>query len=221
MPSESRLALFIDADNEPPWSALGTLNRRLANHGLPVERRAYAAKSVLQPWTPLLERHGIRPFPEAGGRNATDLALTIGAMDVLHEGDVEAFCIASSDADYAPLARRIKAAGKTVVFAGIGSKVEKVIQPLVDEFIDTAALQPDAATDEDLQCRLVAACAATARTDGWSLMSEVGTRLKADGIDYHMFGRTDLKPVLRDTGHFELVPLPDRIRPLAPIPGPS
>ncbi|KUM25639.1 hypothetical protein AU467_25315 [Mesorhizobium loti] len=107
-----QVALLIDADNVPR-NAIGKVIAEIAKFGQPVERRAYGDFSgpLGQAWEPTLVRYTIDPrhIPIAGrGKNASDIALVIDAMDLLHGGALDAFCIVSSDSDFASLATRIR-----------------------------------------------------------------------------------------------------------------
>jgi hypothetical protein len=116
------VALLIDADN----AALGSLAQvitALAEHGDVVIRRAYGNwfKSALKAWDPELNRRGIRPVQQSDpvrGKNATDLALVIDAVDLHHTTGPDVYALVSSDSDYTPLAHFLRERGATVIGFG-------------------------------------------------------------------------------------------------------
>jgi uncharacterized LabA/DUF88 family protein len=119
------LALLIDADNaQPDSNLLAQIIKQVSQHGTLTIRRAYG--NWMQPnpkWGAIMVEHSIEPVTQlryVNGKNATDIALIIGAMDILHAGNVQGFCIVSSDSDYTPLCTRIRRDGLFVM--GIGRK---------------------------------------------------------------------------------------------------
>ena len=122
--SKMRIALLIDADNAPA-SRIDVILAEVARHGSADVRLAYGdwQKSQLKRWRAALDKHGIKPAQQAAftkGKNATDMAMVIGAMDLLHGGAVEGFALVSSDADFTPLVKRLRGAGHQVF--GFGEK---------------------------------------------------------------------------------------------------
>lgn len=119
-----RLAVLIDADNASSRNSDG-LFEEIARLGVATVRRAYGdfSKGQAKSWEPELARHAIVPhqqFPNVPGKNATDIALVIDAMDLLHAGGVDGFCIVSSDSDFTRLATRMREHGLEVF--GFGRK---------------------------------------------------------------------------------------------------
>ncbi|MCQ4348751.1 NYN domain-containing protein [Pseudomonas stutzeri] len=117
-----RVALFIDADNAPSRKIEGIL-AELAVLGVVSIRRAYGnwRSPRLESWVQVLHEHAIQPvqqFDLVKGKNATDMAMAIDAMDVLHGKPVEVFCLVSSDCDFTPLVTRLRADGKQVIGFG-------------------------------------------------------------------------------------------------------
>lgn len=107
-----RLAVLIDAENVPA-SAIGNVLLELERFGKTVIRRAYGDFNGPHAanWERVFSRHSIMPchqFSYGRGKNSADIALVIAAMDLLHSGDVDGFCIVSSDSDFMPLAVRIR-----------------------------------------------------------------------------------------------------------------
>jgi uncharacterized LabA/DUF88 family protein len=135
---DMHLAVLIDADNIPYANVQGMLDE-IAKLGTPTIKRIYGdwTRPGITGWkAPLLE-HAITPIQQYGyttGKNATDSAMIIDAMDILHSDKVGGFCLVSSDSDFTRLATRIRESGKLVI--GIGEK--KTPKPFIvacDKFI--------------------------------------------------------------------------------------
>lgn len=205
-PADVRLAVLIDADNVSASHAADLL-AELARYGVPTVKRAYGdwTTQQLTGWKAELARHAIRPiqqFANTVGKNATDSALIIDAMDLLYSGNLDAFAIVSSDSDFTRLATRLRESGKTVY--GLGRRrTPASLQAACDKFIflevlrdeadqahqkDAAAgtgsgadAPPDAEAEADslpdLRTILEAAVRSTAQDDGWSALGSVGTYL--------------------------------------------
>ncbi len=117
-----RIALLIDADNTQP-PLMDAVMARLLPLGDITIRRAFAnwRKDTLKPWVDITMRHAIKAeqqFDYVKGKNATDMALTIAAMDLLHSGLYDSFAIVSSDSDFTPLALRLREAGMRIIGVG-------------------------------------------------------------------------------------------------------
>ena len=115
---EKRIALLIDADNAPA-SKIDVILAEVARHGAANVRRAYGnwKSPNLKPWEATLHAYAIRPiqqFAYSSGKNASDMAMVIDAMDLLYARSVDAFAIVSSDADFTPLVMRILTDGVKV-----------------------------------------------------------------------------------------------------------
>lgn len=124
MAETARVAVLIDCDNVS-YRYAHDLLVETASHGTLSVKRAYGdfAGSQAKGWTSALPRHAIQPvqqFAYTSGKNATDSALIIDAMDLLYTGDIDVFCIVSSDSDFTRLAMRLRESGKLVY--GIGEK---------------------------------------------------------------------------------------------------
>ncbi len=124
MSHESHIALLIDADNCPAAKIEEILDE-LANYGVINIRRAYGnwKSPHLRSWEEVLHEFAIQPiqqFAYTKGKNATDSAMIIDAMDLLYTQKLDAFCLASSDSDFTPLVRRIRTNGVSVL--GFGEK---------------------------------------------------------------------------------------------------
>ena len=137
-PNTDKLAVLIDADNAQPGIASELLTE-VARYGTATIKRAYGDWTTpnLSGWKETLHNLAIQPvqqFRFTTGKNATDSALIIDAMDLLHGGSVDGFCLVSSDSDFTRLATRIREAGLAVY--GFGEK--KTPRPFVvacDKFI--------------------------------------------------------------------------------------
>lgn len=146
-----RLAVLIDADNVPYSNVKGMLEE-IAKYGTPTFKRIYAdwTKPTVAGWKKVLLENAITPIQQysyTSGKNATDSAMIIDAMDILYSGKVDGFCIVSSDSDFTRLATRLREAGMKVI--GIGEK--KTLIPFItacDKFIYLEILDSDDATTE-------------------------------------------------------------------------
>ena len=143
---DRRIALLIDAENVS-HSKVAAIVAELSKYGTANIRRAYGdwASAGLKAWKSKLHDSAIRPiqqFSYSTGKNATDIALVIDAMELLYTQDLDAFCIASSDADFTPLVMQLKANGHEVY--GFGER--KTPQPFVNAC--TTFLYLDSLDDE-------------------------------------------------------------------------
>ncbi|RZJ74053.1 MAG: NYN domain-containing protein [Flavobacterium sp.] len=138
MIQDLRLAVLIDADNVPYANVKGMM-AEIAKYGTPTFKRIYAdwTKPTVAGWKGVLLENAITPIQQYSyttGKNATDSAMIIDAMDILYSGKVDGFCIVSSDSDFTRLATRLREAGMKVI--GIGEK--KTLIPFIsacDKFI--------------------------------------------------------------------------------------
>ena len=133
-----RLAVLIDADNVP-YANVKEMFEEIAKYGTPTFKRIYAdwTKPTVAGWKKVLLENAITPIQQysySTGKNATDSAMIIDAMDILYTGKVDGFCIVSSDSDFTRLATRLREAGMKVI--GIGE--QKTLVPFIsacDKFI--------------------------------------------------------------------------------------
>src|SRR5690349_10561005 len=133
-----RLAVLIDADNVPYSNVKGVMEE-ITKYGTPTFKRIYGdwTKPTVSGWKNVLLENALTPIQQysySSGKNSSDSALIIDAMDILYTGKVDGFCIVSSDSDFTRLATRLREAGMTVI--GIGEK--KTLQPFItacDKFI--------------------------------------------------------------------------------------
>src|SRR3954469_17662342 len=137
-PKDLRLAVLIDADNIS-YSNIKAMMEEIAKYGTPTFKRIYGdwTRPTLTGWKTVLLENAITPIQQYGyttGKNATDSAMIIDAMDILYSGKVDGFCIVSSDSDFTRLATRLREAGMTVI--GLGAR--KTPSPFIvscDKFI--------------------------------------------------------------------------------------
>ena len=154
--AELRLAVLIDADNAPR-TALKEVMEEIAVYGTPTIKRIYGDWTApnMNSWKPLLLESAITPIQQYAyttGKNATDSAMIIDAMDILYTAQVDGFVLISSDSDFTRLATRLREAGKKVY--GMGEK--KTPQPFIAscdkfiyiEIIRDAAKEPEARTQK-------------------------------------------------------------------------
>ncbi|MBO4821699.1 MAG: NYN domain-containing protein [Prevotella sp.] len=146
---ELNLAVLFDADNVP-YSHIQEMLNEIAKYGVPTIKRIYGdwTKPNLAGWKAVLLENAITPIQQYGyttGKNATDSAMIIDAMDILHSNKVDGFCIISSDSDFTRLATRLRESSKMVI--GMGEK--KTPRPFIvacDKFIYIENLGDDEET---------------------------------------------------------------------------
>ena len=137
-PDSARLAVLIDGDNTTP-TIIEALLAEIAKYGSATVKRAYGdwTTSNLRGWKEAINAHAIQPmqqFAYTTGKNATDSALIIDAMDLLYTGNVDGFCLVSSDSDFTKLASRLRESGKTVY--GFGEpKTPQALVAACDKFV--------------------------------------------------------------------------------------
>jgi len=220
--SQNRFAVLIDADNAQPSITEGLL-AEVAKYGVASVKRAYGdwTTSSLGGWKPVLLEHSIQPiqqFRYTVGKNATDTAMVIDAMDLLYTGRFEGFCLVSSDSDFTRLACRIREEG--VLVYGFGEK--KTPKPFVsacDKFIFTEVLrfQEDAEPaskpktgqelkrDTKLVSLLRSALEAASDESGWGNLGTVGNNIvkQAPEFDPRNYGYSKLGELAKATDLFE------------------
>lgn len=215
-----KLAVLIDADNAQAAIA-SELLAEVSRYGTATIKRAYGDWTTpnLRGWKEVLQSLAIQPiqqFSYTVGKNATDSALIIDAMDLLHGQAVNGFCVVSSDSDYTRLATRIREAGLAVY--GFGEK--KTPQPFVaacDKFIYTEILRSDQAPSTappdapmPLEPMLHAAVSATARDSGWAALSAVGSLVvkNSPSFDPRNYGFQKLGELVRKQPYLEVKEVP-------------
>ena len=219
-PSSDKLAVLIDADNAQA-SIASELLAEVARYGTATVKRAYGDWTTvnLSGWKETLHNLAIQPIQQfrfTVGKNATDSALIIDAMDLLHGRTVDGFCLVSSDSDFTRLATRIREAGYAVY--GFGEK--KTPKPFVaacDKFVFTEILRPEAVVSpglasprEPLQPALTAAVNGAAREDRWAALSAVGSLLMkaSPSFDPRNYGFQKLGELVRGQPFLEVKSVP-------------
>jgi uncharacterized protein (TIGR00288 family) len=217
------IALLIDADNTQP-AAIDPVLTVMAELGQVNIRRAYGnfAKGNLAKWDTITNRFGIRPqqqFDVSKGKNATDMAMTIDAIDLLYQGKVDGFGIMSSDSDFTPLVTRLRQDG--IVVYGFGSaKTPQSFKSVCTRFIDIDQLIKTAATegnsspesaqtvaaDTELMELIGAAYKESKRDDeGWAKVQQVGQIAgNRSSFDVRNYGFNSLSAMFRNLGNFKV-----------------
>ena len=224
---EKRIALLIDADNAPA-SKIDVILAEVARHGAANVRRAYGnwKSANLKQWEATLHAYAIRPiqqFAYSSGKNASDMAMVIDAMDLLYARNLDAFAIVSSDADFTPLVMRILGDGVKVY--GFGEK--KTPEPFVNacsqftyvEGLVQPSAKPDAADattlkpidpkklrgDTRLLQMLRNAVDAAGGDDGWAHLGQVGSQIgNQASFDARNYGYRKLSDLIEATELFEV-----------------
>lgn len=224
---ELKLAVLIDADNIPSAN-VKEMMEEIAKYGNPTIKRIYGdwTKPQLSHWKGVLLQNAITPVQQYGyttGKNATDSAMIIDAMDILYSGKVNGFCLVSSDSDFTRLATRLREAGMNVI--GIGEK--KTPEPFIvscDRFIyieilkdrnkdsdETPKEKQEKKSEIDKITRQVIKLISTtisdvADDDGWAFMGDVGSLLqkKQPNFDSRNYGFQKLTPMINSISKFEI-----------------
>ena len=221
-PQTSRVAVLIDADNASAAHA-AEIFEEVARHGEANVRRIYGdfSGTRLRAWREQMQPLAIVPqqqFNYTTGKNAADITLVIDAMDLMHTGAVDIFCLISSDSDFTRLAQRLRENGKTVM--GFGErKTPEAFRNACNRFIYLDNLGPAAteqATEEATETEklppskatplILKAMAGHEDEDGWASLGGIGTRLNsiAPDFDPRNYGLGKLSDVVRKAGAFEI-----------------
>jgi uncharacterized LabA/DUF88 family protein len=225
-----RLAVLIDADNVPYANVKGMMEE-IAKYGTPTFKRIYGdwTKPTVSGWKNVLLENAITPIQQYSyttGKNSSDSAMIIDAMDILYSGKADGFCLVSSDSDFTRLATRLREAGMMVI--GIGQK--KTPNPFIvacDKFIyieiiasfasrETATAK--ATTDKpaakvaapqvekDVVHLIASTIADLADENGWAFLGEVGGLLlkKKPDFDPRNYGFTKLTPLIKSLNQFDI-----------------
>jgi hypothetical protein len=220
-PDAARLAVLIDSDNTTARLTTELLEE-IAKFGTPTVKRAYGDWTTpqLSGWKDELLRHAIQPmqqFAYTQGKNSTDSALIIDAMDLLYAGNVEGFVIVSSDSDFTRLATRLRESGLTVY--GIGRRnTPTAFVSACDRFVyldllgdekEEAGAQP-APKRPNLKKLLSTAISSTSKDDGWSSLAEVGSFLVKNNaaFDARDYGHSKLGELVRAQKYVKVKDVP-------------
>ena len=227
-----RLAVLIDADNVPYANVKGMLEE-IAKYGTPTFKRIYAdwTKPTVSGWKKVLLENAITPIQQysySTGKNATDSAMIIDAMDILYSGKVDGFCIVSSDSDFTRLATRLREAGMKVI--GMGEK--KTLIPFIsacDKFIyieilgtgskvkepedekeEVAATHEDKETISTVDRRFIKMLSHSindlADENGWAFLGDLGNFIlkKQPDFDSRNYGFPKMIALIKSIDRFEV-----------------
>ncbi|WP_396175442.1 NYN domain-containing protein [Flavobacterium sp.] len=222
--NDLKLAVLIDADNVP-FSNVKGMMEEIAKYGTPTTKRIYGDWTKLpdKGWKSVLLENAITPIQQYGyttGKNATDSAMIIDAMDILYSDKVDGFCIVSSDSDFTRLATRLRESGMKVI--GIGEK--KTPNPFIvacDRFIFIEVIEgakkkkvvARTATPEETKKEeklltkidvdtidiIESSIEDIAEDDGWAFLGDVGNLIvkKKPEFDPRNYGFTKLTPLMK------------------------
>ncbi|HSM64452.1 MAG TPA: NYN domain-containing protein [Gillisia sp.] len=225
---ENNLAVLIDGDNIPS-AYVKEMMEEIAKYGNPTIKRIYGdwTKPQLSKWKNVLLENAINPIQQYGytqGKNATDSAMIIDAMDILYANKVQGFCLVSSDSDFTKLATRLRESGLNVI--GIGEK--KTPEPFIvacDRFIYIEILGTSSKSQETeivkgksvkkdnvdkITPKVLKFIASTisdvADEDGWAFLGDVGGLLqkKQPNFDSRNYGFQKLTPMISSISNFEV-----------------
>lgn len=227
MPEAKKIALLIDCDNVSHDAIEGVLEE-LAKHGTVNVRHAHGDwnSPSLSGWVKVLHPHAIRPmqqFAYTKGKNATDSAMIIDAMDLLYSGNVDAFALMTSDSDFTPLVLRILESG----FPVYGFGQAKTPRPFVDScspfiFIENLLASSESESEKGAQparktkgelrqdsglVRLLrTAVEQAAGDDGWASMSLVGSYISNNNSSFSSinYGYKKISDLIKATELFEV-----------------
>ena len=228
---DKRLAVLIDADNVP-YTNVKEMLEEIAKDGTPTIKRIYAdwTKPTVSGWKNVLLENAITPIQQYSyttGKNSSDSALIIDAMDILYSGKVDGFCIVSSDSDFTRLATRLREAGMKVF--GFGEK--KTPKPFItacDKFIYIEILKPEPAVtieltaatknkpkteakpldkiDRELIMLITESVEDLADENGWTFLGNLGSFIlkKKPDFDPRNYGFSKLLPLIKNINKFEI-----------------
>lgn len=221
----SNLAVLIDGDNIPS-AHVKEMMEEIAKYGNPTIKRIYGdwTNPSLSKWKSMLLENAITPIQQYAytqGKNATDSAMIIDAMDILYSEKVNGFCLVSSDSDFTKLATRLREAGMLVI--GIGER--KTPNPFIvacDKFVYIEILRGDSDKKEAVEkgkaksrydqltpkdIRFIATTISDlSDEEGWAYLGDVGNLLqkKRPNFDSRNYGFEKLTPLLKSVDHFEI-----------------
>lgn len=229
MEIDRKIAVLIDADNVSE-KYVKYIFDEISNHGTPTYKRIYGDWTTpqLSSWKKVLLNYSITPIQQYSyttGKNSTDSALIIDAMDILYSDNVDGFCIVSSDSDFTRLAARLREDGMYVI--GMGEKktptafiaacekfkyLEVLAAPTAAPTpSDTKTEEPKPAQDgmasvSELIETIKVIVTETSDDDGWAFLGEVGKRLnkRYPDFDTRNYGHAKLTPLISSLKEFEI-----------------
>lgn len=217
-----RFAVLIDGDNTSPQIAEG-LFEEVATFGEASVRRIYGDFSGprLKSWVSILRKHAIDPYQQFAyttGKNASDIALVIDAMDLLHSERFDGFCLVSSDSDFTRLASRLREQGADVYGFG-AQKTPESFRQACRRFIYTENLvtrpsadgmkapsRPQPLEPPSAAVSILKKAISTPDEDGWVMLAPVGSRIANlfPDFDTRTYGCSKLSDLVRKTGAFDI-----------------
>ena len=226
METNKRYAVLIDADNISDKYIKFILDE-ISNDGVATYKRIYGdwTKPTLSPWKNILLEHSITPIQQYGytsGKNATDSAMIIDAMDILYSGHVEGFCIVSSDSDFTRLASRLRESGMDVVGMGESKTPKAFISAcnkfkyldllmIADESQATEAkqvsLEQDTMTSfEVIKKAIITIVQENSDEDEWMFIGDIGNKLQKRYPDFDVrnFGFSKFTPFIKSLDLFDI-----------------
>lgn len=235
--NDLRLAVLIDADNVP-YSNVKGMMEEIAKYGTPTFKRIYGdwTNPSVSGWKNVLLKNAITPIQQYSyttGKNSTDSAMIIDAMDILYSGKVDGFCLVSSDSDFTRLATRLREAGMRVI--GIGERKTpnpfivacdkfiyiEIINSAEDKFeadesetIKNSTAKPKQnpkgntlkKVGQQLSTLIASSVNDLADENGWAFLGEVGTLIikKQPDFDPRVYGYQKLAPLIKALRQFEI-----------------
>lgn len=231
--NDLRLAVLIDADNVP-YSNIKGIMEEIARYGIPTTKRIYTdwTRPNAAGWKNVLLENALTPVQQYSyttGKNSSDAALIIDAMDILYSEKVDGFCIVSSDSDFTRLAVRLREAGKKVI--GIGEKktpasliaacdkfiyLEIISKPATQEPESASRPKPKARetrkkpeppkVEKSIISLIRNSISDVADESGWAFLGDVGTLIikKRTDFDPRNYGFEKLTPFIRSLPQFEI-----------------
>lgn len=213
---KQKIAVFIDADNAPAGKFEDVLTE-VAKYGVVTIRKAYGnwKSPTLKLWEELLHEYAIQPIQQydlTKGKNASDIAMVIDAMDVMYTKQIDVMCFVSSDSDFTPMVTRALAEGKVVL--GFGER--KTPSPFVNAcskflYLDqekeakTTIKPKNIKSDTKLISLLRHAIEATEDDDGWAALGPVGSNISnKTSFDTRNYGFKNLSSLFKAIDLFEL-----------------
>lgn len=230
--TDLKLAVLIDADNVP-YSNIKGMMEEIARYGTPTFKRIYGdwTKPTLSGWKTVLLENAINPVQQysyTSGKNSSDSALIIDAMDILYTGQVDGFCIVSSDSDFTRLAMRLRESGKVVFGIGeqktpaafiaacnkfiyieiLPKETKEEISPVKKVTKKAKASQPKESTSLPASVKKLVIKSTNDLTDedGWVFLSTLGNHIikRQPSFDPRNYGFKKLVDIIRSIPEIEI-----------------
>lgn len=230
MNNENRIAVLIDAENVSS-KYIKLIIDEVSDYGIATYKRLYGDFTLpsVQSWINKLQEYAITPvfqFNYTQGKNASDSALIIDAMDILYSENVNGFCLVTSDSDFTKLAMRLRESGMTIIGMGerktpnslvsaceafkfldvlykadeevLKKKVEADIETDTEEIAETEMEVSNIPSRDDIEKKIISIIESKAGDDGWTNLSEIGTNLtkRVPGFDPRNYKCQKLKQLI-------------------------